>query len=62
MNAGIRRGKITINPYPDSALARKMAPEVRPLPGKRPPVTRDCYAAHMISWCGGATPKRRPAP
>jgi hypothetical protein len=53
--------KITINPYPDSALAQKMAPQVRVLPGERP-VTRDCYGAHTISWAGGATPKRKPAP
>jgi hypothetical protein len=40
-----------------SCLGRKMAPTVRVAKTDKP-VTRDCYAAHMRSWCGGATPKR----
>lgn len=44
----------------NSALSKKMAPEAR-IQKSGKPVTRDCYAAHMYSWRGGATPRRRGA-
>lgn len=55
-----KREPIEVNPWPDSVLAKRMCPEARVVKTDRP-ITRDCYAAHMMNWCGGATPRRRGA-
>lgn len=54
---------VELNLWPESTLADAHLRPQRVVPklakGEEPkPVTRDCYAAHVDSWCGAVTPRR----
>lgn len=54
-------GSLTSLPLGIRKAAEVRAPKLKP--GEKPkPITADCYGAHTLDWCGGATPRRKPAP